>query len=89
LLLGTLTSVDQGNARIPIDRIDVKGTTVHFEANAVRGTYDGTISADGDRMSGTWRVKVDTQGRTFEGDAKVNKAYFAYGQDAITVADAR
>jgi murein DD-endopeptidase MepM/ murein hydrolase activator NlpD len=54
LLLGTLTSLDQGNSRIPIDRIDVKGQAVHFEASAVRGSYDGTVSADGARISGTW-----------------------------------
>jgi murein DD-endopeptidase MepM/ murein hydrolase activator NlpD len=54
LLLGTLTSLDQGNSRFPIDRIDVKGQAVHFESSTVRGTYDGTLSSDGARMSGTW-----------------------------------
>lgn len=41
----------------------------------------------GQRFAIDW-VKVDQNGRTFDGDAKDNKKYFAYGADAIAVMDA-
>jgi len=33
-------------------------------------------------------VKVDDKGRTFDGDSKDNRTYYAYGADAVAVADA-
>jgi hypothetical protein len=49
-----LTSVDQGNAKIPIDVIRVNGNSVQMEARGVRGTYEGTFGGDGSVLSGTW-----------------------------------
>jgi murein DD-endopeptidase MepM/ murein hydrolase activator NlpD len=40
----------------------------------------------GQRFAIDW-VRVNPQGRTFDGDAKQNTAYFAHGQEAIAVAD--
>jgi murein DD-endopeptidase MepM/ murein hydrolase activator NlpD len=40
----------------------------------------------GQRFAIDW-VKVNPQGRTFDGDAKQNAAYLAHGQEAIAVAD--
>jgi hypothetical protein len=34
IFLGVLTSVDQGNARIPLDIVEVKGLAVRLEARA-------------------------------------------------------
>jgi murein DD-endopeptidase MepM/ murein hydrolase activator NlpD len=54
IFLGVLTSVDQGNARIPLDVVEVRGSAVRLEARAANGTFEGTFSADGTRISGTW-----------------------------------
>ncbi len=50
---GLLNSVDQG-AMLPMSDVALKNSAVHFELAAVGGTYDGTLSADGDEISGTW-----------------------------------
>jgi hypothetical protein len=54
VFLGMLTSVDQGNARIPIDVVRVTGNLVHMEVRGVSGKYEGTLSRDGLTLSGTW-----------------------------------
>lgn len=53
-------SVDQGDmGGIPINSLAVQGSNLKFTVAAVRGSYTGTISADGNSISGTW-----TQGRS-------------------------
>jgi murein DD-endopeptidase MepM/ murein hydrolase activator NlpD/ketosteroid isomerase-like protein len=63
LYLGTFTSVDQGGARFPIDRIVVTGDSLHFEVRSVGGTYDAVLSADRTRLTGFWsqggRIPLD------------------------------
>src|SRR5262249_28589647 len=54
LLLGTLTSVDQGNARFPIDRVRESGDSLELELKNIQGTYAGVVSADKTRLTGTW-----------------------------------
>jgi murein DD-endopeptidase MepM/ murein hydrolase activator NlpD len=44
----------------------------------------GGRPAIGQRFAIDW-VKVNPQGRTFDGDAKQNASYFAYGQEVIAV----
>src|SRR5687767_818231 len=53
LLTGLLDSLDQGTT-IPIDRIVAKGSSVRLELKAVAGTFEGTLSADGAQLKGTW-----------------------------------
>jgi murein DD-endopeptidase len=53
LFTGQLDSVDQGT-RIPIDRVTVNGTSVRVEVKGVGGTFEGTLSADGRELKGTW-----------------------------------
>jgi murein DD-endopeptidase len=52
--LGTLTSVDQGGSRIPLDVIQMNGDSVKFEARAVKGVFEGTMNADKTQVKGTW-----------------------------------
>jgi hypothetical protein len=52
---GTIVSVDQGNARIPIDALTEKDGSVHLEASRVGGVFDGTTSADGSEIAGDWK----------------------------------
>lgn len=54
LYLGTLTSVDQGGVRFPIDRIVRTGDSLHLEVRSVGGTYDAVLSADRTRLTGFW-----------------------------------
>jgi pimeloyl-ACP methyl ester carboxylesterase len=58
---GALCSIDQGNdwgACTPITAITRQGTQVKVVVEGIRGTFEGTLSADGSTIDGTW-----TQGR--------------------------
>ena len=58
---GTMASIDQSPdwyARIPIDSIALQGSNLKFAIAALRGSYEGTLSADGTSVDGAW-----TQGR--------------------------
>lgn len=50
----TLTSLDQGNAEIPVSTIEQKGTKLSLTVKAVGGDYQGDMSAQGDEIKGTW-----------------------------------
>ena len=54
---GTFGSIDQSpdwGARIQVDSITLQGAKVKFAIAAVRGSYEGTLSADGASLEGTW-----------------------------------
>lgn len=51
---GTMDSIDQGAIGIPISSVDLKDSKVRFEIDAVHGTYEGIVSADGTGIHGTW-----------------------------------
>jgi non-heme chloroperoxidase len=52
----TLASIDQSPdwGAMPVDAVTMKGTSVKFTVAAIRGTYDGTLAADGNSIAGTW-----------------------------------
>jgi pimeloyl-ACP methyl ester carboxylesterase len=57
----TLASIDQSpdrGAAMPVDAVTLQGSTLEFSIAAIRGSYSGTIAADGNSIEGTW-----TQGR--------------------------
>lgn len=54
-LHGTLDSVDQGAMGIPIGTVTLVGAKLTLDIPAIRGTYDGTLSADGSALDGTWK----------------------------------
>ncbi len=57
----TMLSIDQSpdrGAGTPTTSFSLNGSTIPFAIDPVRGRYDGTLSADGTSLSGTW-----TQGR--------------------------
>jgi pimeloyl-ACP methyl ester carboxylesterase len=57
----TMLSIDQSPDRgtgTPVTSFSLDGSNVQFAIGAVRGSYDGKLSADGASISGTW-----TQGR--------------------------
>jgi len=53
-LTGTLDSLDQGAAGIPISRIAVENERVTVEVKTVGGRYEGPLNAERSEMSGKW-----------------------------------
>lgn len=53
-LKATLDSVDQGANGIPVSSISFKNSKLSLGIDAVHGTYEGTLGADGKTISGTW-----------------------------------
>jgi uncharacterized protein len=51
---GSIISVDQGNAEIPIATITQKGTTIQLDLPKIAGTYLGEINKEGTRITGQW-----------------------------------
>jgi pimeloyl-ACP methyl ester carboxylesterase len=50
----TLYSLDQSTQPIPIDAVSLEGRSLKFAVNAIRATYEGTISPDGNWIAGTF-----------------------------------
>lgn len=50
---GTLNSVDQ-HAVLALSNVTVKGNAVRFEVPRVGGVYEGKLSKDGGKISGSW-----------------------------------
>ena len=53
LYLGTLDSVDQG-AKIPIDVIHAKGSSLRLEIKSIDGVFEGTVNDENSAIKGTW-----------------------------------
>lgn len=51
---GSLTSVDQGNAQVPLSAITQNGKKLSLKVNGVNGGYEGEINAAGMQLTGTW-----------------------------------
>jgi hypothetical protein len=47
-------SLDQGNARLPVNTITQKGMKLTLEVKVVGGMFDGEINEAGTEMHGTW-----------------------------------
>src|SRR5262249_43204607 len=54
LYFGTMTSLDQGGVKIPLDKIEQTGAVVRIGVKAVNGAFQGTLSPDRTKMTGTW-----------------------------------
>jgi len=64
-LQATLDSVDQGANRIPVSSITLQDAKLDLAVDAVHGTYQGRVAADGNTIAGTW-----TQGQALPLDFK-------------------
>jgi hypothetical protein len=53
-LSATLDSVDQGANGIPVSSVVLDGSRLTLGVGAVKGSYEGMVSADGKKISGTW-----------------------------------
>ncbi len=54
----SLDSLDQGALGIACDNVKLTGQKLTLDAPPVHGTYTATLSADGNKMSGTWNQGV-------------------------------
>ncbi len=52
---GTMFSIDQGTEGIAVSSLTVEGSNVKMAIPQIRGNYEGTLSADGTSMQGTWK----------------------------------
>jgi hypothetical protein len=50
--VGTITSVDQGNVRIPIAQVTQTGTDIKLLVSAIGASYDGSFASG--QIAGTW-----------------------------------
>jgi uncharacterized protein len=55
LLRATMDSPDQGGKGLPVTKVVFADSRVLFEMKAISGTYEGTMSADGFSIDGTWK----------------------------------
>lgn len=71
---GTLNSVDQHSV-LALSKVTVKGSAVGFEVPRVGGVYEGKLSKDGSKISGTWtQTGVPAQPLDFERSSKASAA---------------
>ncbi len=64
---GVIESIDQG-ATIPIDKVSLRADRVTLEVGRVGGSYEGVLSVNGTRLSGTWKQQGATQPLAFDKD---------------------
>lgn len=53
-LVGTMDSIDQGGKDLPIDTVTFEGNVFKFTMSKIAGSYEGTLAADGSKITGTW-----------------------------------
>jgi CubicO group peptidase (beta-lactamase class C family) len=49
-----LYSIDQGGGAIPASSITLEGSSLKFSSSQIGGSYTGTLSPDGQSITGTW-----------------------------------
>ncbi len=50
----SVDSADEGVTALSVDSIQVNGATLQFEIKDISGVYQGKITPDGSRITGTW-----------------------------------
>jgi uncharacterized protein (TIGR03435 family) len=53
-LRATMHSIDQGAQGIPVTTITLQGSTLRMSIQGIGGTYEGTLSAEGTTIAGSW-----------------------------------
>ncbi len=52
---GTMVSLDQGSARLPISALTENSGAIQMKLASIGGVFDGRLSADGSEISGEWQ----------------------------------
>ncbi len=55
-LIAKMDSPDQGAENIPVDKVTYENDNLHLELEAIQGSYDGKMTADGS-IEGTWQQR--------------------------------
>ena len=50
----SMYSIDQSTDAIPVSSVTLEGSSLKLKVDAVRGTFEGKLSADGESIAGTW-----------------------------------
>jgi uncharacterized protein len=50
----TMDSIDQGANGIPVTSMTLKDSKLDFTMDSIHGSYEGTLSPDGETIEGTW-----------------------------------
>src|SRR5579885_1263260 len=50
----TMDSIDQQATGIAVQSVSLHDRNIHLSVPAVNGVYDGTVTADGTAIDGTW-----------------------------------
>ena len=64
-LKAVMNSIDIGTQSIPITTITLNGATLKYVVPGYEGGYEGTWSADGNSIAGTWKVADRSMPLTF------------------------
>ena len=59
----TVYSIDQSPDPVPVSSVTLLGSNLTLNIEAVRGTYQGKLSADGNVITGTWNQAGGLAGR--------------------------
>ena len=51
---GTMDSLDQGVKGLSLSAIELRDSKLKFAIDAVKGTYEGNLGADGNSIAGEW-----------------------------------
>jgi hypothetical protein len=54
-LSATMDSPDQNSMGIPIDKIEFKDPSLHFEITPIGGIYDGSLNKGKSEIAGHWK----------------------------------
>lgn len=68
---GTLISVDQGGARVPVKVLPRGDTAVRIETVGLPAAFQGRVSANGDTLAGSWEQGGGSAPLTFVRGAKM------------------
>src|SRR6185436_9432079 len=57
-LNATLDNIDQGGFHIPVTSIALTGLALTLRIDALRASFDGSLSTDGATIAGTWSQRA-------------------------------
>jgi pimeloyl-ACP methyl ester carboxylesterase len=96
-LTASLDSLDQGVSGLPATNVSEKGSTLHLEIPVASGTYDGTLNAAKNALTGTWTQNGEQHALNFRRSNLVLEARrpqnpqrpYPYDEEEVTFANAK
>lgn len=96
-LTASLDSLDQGVSGLPATNVTEKESTLHLEIPVASGTYDGTLNAAKNALTGTWTQNGEQHALNFRRSNLVLEARrpqnpqkpYPYDEEQVTFANAK